>query len=56
MKIRLENAEKHLNEKLKNPEFKKAYEIERIKVAFAQKIAEKKGMSITLRNQGLQKE
>ncbi|MHB1661455.1 MAG: helix-turn-helix domain-containing protein [bacterium] len=40
MKIRLENAEKHLNEKLKDPKFKEAYEIERVKVAIAQKIAE----------------
>ena len=40
MKIRLERAEKHLNEKLKTPEFKEAYELERVKVALAQKIAE----------------
>jgi DNA-binding XRE family transcriptional regulator len=40
MKIKLQNAEKHLNEKLKNPQFKEAYELERVKVAMAQKIAE----------------
>jgi DNA-binding XRE family transcriptional regulator len=40
MKIRLEGAERHLNEKLKNPEFREAYELERVKVALAQKIAE----------------
>jgi DNA-binding XRE family transcriptional regulator len=40
MKIRLERAEKHFNEKLKNPEFKEAYELEKVKVALAQKIAE----------------
>lgn len=40
MKIRLERAEKHLNEKLKNLEFKEAYELERVKVALAQKIVE----------------
>ncbi len=40
MKIKLQNAEKHLNEKLKNPRFKEAYELERFKVALAQKIAE----------------
>ncbi len=40
MKNRLERAEKHLNEKLKNPEFREVYELERVKVALAQKIAE----------------
>ena len=40
MKIKLESAEKHLKEKLKNPEFKEIYELERVKVALAQKIAE----------------
>ena len=40
MKIKLQNAEKHLNEKLKNPRFREAYELERVKVALAQKIAE----------------
>ncbi len=40
MKIKLESAEKHFKEKLKNPEFKEAYEFERIKAALAQKIAE----------------
>ena len=40
MKIILQNAEKHLHEKLSNPKFKEAYELERIKVALAQKIAE----------------
>lgn len=40
MKIKLQNAEKHLNEKLANPKFKQAYELERAKVALAQKIAE----------------
>ena len=28
MKIKLQNAEKHLNEKLKNSKFKEAYELE----------------------------
>ena len=40
MKMKLQNAEKHLNEKLKNPKFREAYEFERAKVALAQKIAE----------------
>ena len=40
MKIRLERTEKHLNEKVKNPEFRKACELEKVKVALAQKIAE----------------
>ena len=40
MKNRLERAEKHLNEKLKNSEFREVYELERVKVALAQKIAE----------------
>ncbi len=39
-KIRLENIQHDLNEKLKDPEFRKAYELERVKVALAQKIAE----------------
>ena len=40
MKIRLLNTQKHLEEKLKNPEFKKLYELERAKVSLAQRIAE----------------
>ncbi len=40
MKIRFESSKKHLNEKLKSPEFKEVYELERVKVALAQKIAE----------------
>lgn len=39
-KIRLENVQHDLNEKLKDPKFRKAYELERAKVALAQKIAE----------------
>ncbi len=39
-KIRLENIQHDLNEKLKDPKFRKAYELERVKVALAQKIAE----------------
>ncbi len=39
-KVRLENIEKHLKEELKNEAFKKAYEMECLKVALAQKIAE----------------
>jgi len=39
-KIRLEKINAHLKEELKNEEFRKAYEIERAKVALAQKIAE----------------
>ena len=40
MKIKLQNADKHLNEKLKSAKFREAYEFERVKVALAQKIAE----------------
>jgi DNA-binding XRE family transcriptional regulator len=39
-KIKLEKFDHYLQEKLKDPEFKKSYEIERAKVAVAQKIAE----------------
>ena len=39
-KIKLENVEKDLQKELRNPEFRKYYEIERAKVALAQKIAE----------------
>ena len=39
-KIGLEKFHHYLQEKLKNPEFKKNYEIERAKVAVAQKITE----------------
>lgn len=39
-KIRLEKIDAHLKEELKNKEFRKAFEIERAKVALAQKIAE----------------
>mgnify|MGYP003395972412 CR=1 FL=1 len=39
-RVRLENVDIHLKEKLKNPEFRKLYEIECAKVALAQKIAE----------------
>ncbi len=38
--IRLENFQHDLNQKLKDPKFRKAYELERAKVALAQKIAE----------------
>jgi len=38
--IKLENINTHLNEELKSEKFRKAYEIERAKVALAQKIAE----------------
>src|SRR3989338_7239877 len=38
--IKLENINIHLNEELKDKEFRKAYEIERAKAALAQKIAE----------------
>jgi len=38
--IKLENINIHLDEELKDKEFRKAYEIERAKVALAQKIAE----------------
>lgn len=40
MKIKLQNSNKHFKEKIKNPKFKEAYELERVKVALAQKIAE----------------
>jgi len=39
-KVKLENIERHLKEELKNKTFKKAYEMECVKVALAQKIAE----------------
>ncbi|MBM3253963.1 MAG: helix-turn-helix domain-containing protein [Candidatus Omnitrophica bacterium] len=39
-KVGLEKIGIHLNEELKNKEFKKAFEIERAKVVLAQKIAE----------------
>src|SRR5262245_35975533 len=39
-KIRLENIEAMIKEQLKDKEFRKYYEIERVKVALAQKIAE----------------
>ena len=39
-KVSLENVDGYFKEKLKNKEFRKAYEIERAKVALAQKIAE----------------
>jgi DNA-binding XRE family transcriptional regulator len=39
-KIRLENIDIYLKEKLKNEEFKRLYEFECAKVALAQKIAE----------------
>jgi len=39
-KVRLENIESHLREQLKNPEFRREYELERAKVALAQRIAE----------------
>jgi len=39
-KIKLENIEISLKEKLKDKEFKRLYELERAKVALAQKIAE----------------
>jgi len=39
-RIRLKNIDSHLKELLKNKEFKKEFERERIKVALAQKLAE----------------
>lgn len=39
-KVRLENVNVDLNEKLKNKEFKRLYELECAKVALAQRIAE----------------
>ncbi len=39
-KVRLENIDGYLKEKLKDKEFRKLYEVERAKVALAQKIAE----------------
>lgn len=39
-KIRLQKIDGHLNEQLKNKEFRKNFEIERVKVALAQKLAE----------------
>lgn len=46
-KVKLENVDKDLKQELKNPEFRKYYEIERAKAALAQKIAELR------QNQGL---
>ena len=39
-KVGLEKIDNHLNEQLKDREFRKAFEFERAKVALAQKIAE----------------
>lgn len=39
-KIRLAKIDRHLHEELKNKEFRKAFELERAKVALAQRIAE----------------
>ena len=39
-RIKLEKIDSHLNEELKNKGFRKAYELERAKVALAQRIAE----------------
>jgi DNA-binding XRE family transcriptional regulator len=39
-KIRLEKIDTYLEEKLKNEKFRRAYEMECVKVALAQKIAE----------------
>lgn len=39
-KVRLEKIDAHLHEELKNERFRKAFEVERAKVALAQKIAE----------------
>ena len=39
-KVKLENIDGYFKEKLKNKEFRRLYEIERAKVALAQKIAE----------------
>ena len=39
-KVRLENVDVHLKQKLKDPEFRRLYELERAKVALAQKISE----------------
>jgi len=39
-KIRLEKVDKHLKEELKSKEFSRVFELERAKVALAQKIAE----------------
>ena len=39
-KVRLEKIDGYLQEKLKDKEFRKLYEVERAKVALAQKIAE----------------
>jgi len=37
MKMKLQNAKKHLNEKLKNPKFRETYELEKAKVVLVQK-------------------
>lgn len=39
-KIKLEKIDVHLQEELKNEKFRKIYELERVKVSLAQKIAE----------------
>ncbi|HLD88139.1 MAG TPA: helix-turn-helix transcriptional regulator [Candidatus Omnitrophota bacterium] len=38
--VHVENIDIYFNEKMKNPEFRRLYKIERVKVALAQKIAE----------------
>ena len=38
--VRIENIDGHFQEKMKNKEFRRLYQIERAKVALAQKIAE----------------
>ncbi|OGS18241.1 MAG: hypothetical protein A2219_02580 [Elusimicrobia bacterium RIFOXYA2_FULL_50_26] len=37
---KLQGCQRHLNEKLKNPKFRDVYDLERVKVALAQRIAE----------------
>lgn len=37
---KLQNVEKYFNDEMKSPKFREAYELERVKVALAQKIAE----------------
>lgn len=42
-KIKLKTVSEHLQEELKNEKFRKVYELERAKVALAQRIAELRG-------------
>jgi len=46
-KVRLEKIDAHLKEELKDEEFRKLYELERVKVALAQNKALGRGIKIS---------